>query len=134
MSGTLRSLVADFDSAEGTYTPPNLFAGEAPIITTNYTLTASTAISAGQVLAIDPATGYLVVVVPAATDGTEIARCIAVEAVASNASAISIPVYVGGFFNHAALTWPAAWDTLAERKAAFEGTDIHIGAIPAVRS
>ena len=133
MSGTLRNLTAGFTANEGTYTPPNLFAGEAPIITTTLPLAASTAVVAGQVLAKN-ASGNLVLHVPAAEDSTAVAVAIAVTAAASSGSVQNIPVYVGGFFNHEALTWHADTNTLAERKAAFEGTPIIIGAIPAVRA
>ena len=57
--------------------------------------------------------------------------CIAVEAADSSVSVRNIPVYVSGFFNHAALGWPAGANTLAERIAAFSRTTIKIGAIPA---
>lgn len=39
------------------------------------------------------------------------------------------PYYSGGFFNHAALVWPAGAPTLAARKAAFLGTNISIGSV-----
>lgn len=39
------------------------------------------------------------------------------------------PYYVGGFFNHEALSWPASVTTLAARRAAFLGTPIHIGSV-----
>lgn len=38
------------------------------------------------------------------------------------------PFYKGGFFNHAALVWPASITTLAQRRAAFDRTPIGIGA------
>lgn len=36
------------------------------------------------------------------------------------------PYYIGGIFNHEALVWPAGVDTLAARKAAFEGSNINV--------
>jgi hypothetical protein len=39
------------------------------------------------------------------------------------------PYFSSGFFNHALLTWPAALDTLAKRKAFFASTPIQIGAL-----
>lgn len=36
------------------------------------------------------------------------------------------PYYIGGIFNHEALVWPAGVDTLAGRKAAFEGSNINV--------
>jgi hypothetical protein len=41
----------------------------------------------------------------------------------------SVPYFSSGFFNHAKLTWPAALDTLAKRKAFFASTPIQIGAL-----
>ena len=109
MSGTLRDLTAGF-SSEGSYTPPNLFAGEQDIVTMSLPLTASTAVTLYQVLALNAA-GTLVVLDPAGTGGTAtnaIAIGIAVEAAASSGTVRNIPIYVGGNFNHAALGWPAA--------------------------
>jgi len=138
MSGTLRNITAGGVTTEGTYTPPNLFAGEQDIITTSLPLAASTAIVARQVLALNAA-GNLVPLNPAGTGETAsetIAVAIAVEAAASAGSVRNVPVYVGGFFDHEALAWPAgtAYDTLAERRAAFLRTNITIGSIPAVRA
>jgi len=36
------------------------------------------------------------------------------------------PYYIGGIFNHEALVWPAGVDTLAARKAAFEGSNLNV--------
>jgi len=138
MSGTVRSLLAAFTS-EGTYTPPNLFAGEQEVITTALTLKASTAVLKNAVLALN-ASNQLVVLNPDGADATAseaIPVAIAVEAAASG-SARLIPVYIAGFFNHEALSWPAhnAVDTLAERQAVFRTSpsNINIGSIPAVRA
>ena len=136
MSGTLRDLTAGFNAAEGTWTPDHLFAGEQDVVTTSLPLAASTAIAARQVLALNAA-GELVVLDPAGTGGTAtnaIAVGIAVAAAASVGSVRNVPIYVGGCFNHAALGWPAALDTLAERRNAFIRTNITIESIPAVRA
>lgn len=128
---TERNLVPGF-ALEGTTTYPQERAGDQDIISATFPLTASTVVAKGQVLALTSA-GKLVAVDTAASDGTQIARCISIEAHASGAER-NIGVYIGGYFNHAELTWPAAWDTLAERKAAFLGTQINIGSIPAIRA
>lgn len=136
MSGTLRNLTAGFTS-EGTFSMPNLFAGEQDVITTSLPLAASTAVSKNQVLSLNTS-GNLVPLDPAQTDGREIMVAIAVEAAASEGSVRNIPVYIAGFFNHAALVWPAgaALDTFAERRAAarLSPSNINIGELGAVRA
>jgi hypothetical protein len=133
MSGTIRDVTAGFSSSEGTFTPDNLFAGSAEVVTTTLPLAASTAIAARTVLALNTS-GYLVAYDDTAVDSKATAVCISVEAAASSGSVREIPVYVGGCFNHEALVWPAGANTLAERRAAFQRTNIVIDKIPAVRS
>lgn len=130
---TDRPQLAGFNASAGSNTDPDLFAGESPVVTTSLPLAASTAVARYQVLAKN-SSGNLVLHAPAATDGTEIAICIAVEAVASSGSVQNIPVFTAGFFNHEMLVWHADTNTLAERRAAFDRTMIQIGSIPAVRA
>jgi len=92
----------------GTFTPVQLFAGEAPIITNDYELT--TNVTKYQVCRLDAA-GKQVAVDAVGAVGFVIA---------SQAGVIGdrIAFYEGGFFNHEALTgWPAAADTFEERRA-----------------
>jgi len=44
-------------------------------------------------------------------------------------SGVKVPFYVGGFFNHEVLVWPSMINTLAQRKAAFDGTRISVGGL-----
>lgn len=104
--------------------PFHLFAGEAPVVTDQGVFTADTA--QFTVLGRVTATQELVAWDPAAADGSEKAVAIAAQPVDVSEQAEG-PIYTGGYFNHAALIWPAAIDTLAERKAAFDGTPIKIG-------
>lgn len=106
----------------GTHTPFQLFAGEAEIVTGSYPVGAD--LSQYQVFAVNAA-GAAVPVAPAANDGTQIA--VGVTAQAATVAQGNVPVYESGHFNHEALVWPAAWDTYAERKAAFARTTIKIG-------
>ena len=106
----------------GTYTPTQLFAGESEIVTGNYPVGAD--LAQYQVFAVN-ASGNAVPVAPAETDGTQIA--VGVTAQAATVAQGNVPVYEAGYFNHEVLVWPAAWDTLAERKAAFARTTIKIG-------
>ena len=106
----------------GSWEPTQLFAGEADIVTdggevavafSRYQVIAKNA--DGKLVPFDPTTPD----VPAAT-----AIGIANEAGVVGSYA---PYYIGGVFNHEALVWPAAVDTLLERQAVFDRTNIHIG-------
>jgi hypothetical protein len=117
------------NATEGTYTPTELFAGEAKVITQvdevaddiqKYQVVGKT--DGGNIVPLDPA----------ATDGSEVAYGIATQAVNAGSEYLdgrnnSVAVYVGGFFNHEALIWPASLGSLAARKKAFQGTGIQIG-------
>lgn len=104
----------------GTYTPEQLFVGEAPIIS-------------GQAPALGTISKYQVCVLTAtglSTDFTSVTtgdKCV----IAAQAATVGegVPYYSGGYFNHAALTWPAAQDTLAKRKLFFMGTAISVGSL-----
>lgn len=106
----------------GTYTPVQLHAGSADIVTDNFPVGATMA--QYQVFAVNAA-GAAVPHNPAASDGTEKAVGITCYAVVSGTDA-NVAGYIGGDFNHEALVWNAATDTLAERKAAFLRTNIAI--------
>lgn len=102
--------------------PTQVFAGDAPVTTnraqggTSVTLAQYTviAIVADKIVQWDPA---------GSGDVTKAAGILAtpLDTVAKPGS--WAPYYTGGDFNHAALVWPAAIDTLAERRAAFAQTD-----------
>jgi hypothetical protein len=57
---------------------------------------------------------------------TGVAIGIAMHAVASTATDISVQVWVSGEFNHDALIWPAALPTLIKRRKAFACTPVMI--------
>jgi hypothetical protein len=112
----------------GGYTPFQLFAGEKEIVTNHDPVAPNTAIQKYQVIAKNAA-GQIVPHNPAAADTTKVAIGVAAQPLASTASAVSIPYYVSAFFNHEALVWDATLTTLAQRKAAFQGTEIQIGSL-----
>lgn len=104
--------------------PPELMAGEAPLITGQGDI-GSAAVEQFEVLMVGAGAdaGKLV-----AWDGT------AGAAVAIAATPIAAgkrgPVYEGGYFNHGILIWPATMDTYAERRTAFpDGHTIKIGRV-----
>lgn len=111
--------IASYDVV-GTYTPEQLFAGDAPIVTGNANATA--AIAKYQVCALTAA-GILPFVV-----GTHTAAQLVIAAQAAD-SGENCPYYSAGYFNHAALGWPAdaSLDTFAERRAFCGGSTIKIG-------
>jgi len=51
---------------------------------------------------------------------------IAAQAIDATSADATGPVYLGGYFNHEALTWPASVNTLALRKAACQGSGIYV--------
>lgn len=125
MSFTSSGLAAGV-STEGTYTPENLLAGEAPLIT-DYGV-AGGEFAKYTVLGRFTANGRYAPWDPAGEDGEEVAVAIAATEGAGDGEKCA--VYVGGFFNHAALTWHSGTTTLAARKAAFGDTgSIKIGSL-----
>lgn len=64
----------------------------------------------------------------AAENDTVPKRAVAIAAQPAPAATpgVFLPIFVGGIFNHQALVWPAAVGTLAQRKRAFEGTNIGV--------
>lgn len=102
-----------------------LFAGEAPITTNR--AAGGTAVTLAQYTVIAIVADKIVAYNPAGSDGSEVAAGILCTALNTDAGAGGVagswaPYYTGGDFNHAALVWPAATDTLAERRAAFAST------------
>lgn len=117
------------NGTHGGYTPFHLFAGDKEIVTNQFGVPASVAFAQFEVAAVTAA-GVLAKLNPAASDGTQIARVVVAQPIKSSATPPALaPAYVGAFFNHEALVWPAALDTLAKRKAAMLGTEIQVGAL-----
>jgi hypothetical protein len=110
----------------GTYTPFQLFAGEVDPVTTDYPCAAATTLEKYRVVGVIAATGLIVPHDPAASDGSQFAVGIACQPKAATTGNKQVSIYVAGCFNHAALVWNAATDTVAERKAAFARTPILI--------
>lgn len=113
----------------GTWEPTQIFAGESDIVTDGGTCGA--AVTIYQVIAKNAA-GAIVPHDPTATTGSGADEKPAPQAVAIGIAAQpsengkNIPYYIGGVFNHAALTWHSSLDTLAKRQAVFERTNLHV--------
>lgn len=99
--------------------PTQPFAGQAPVITD--TAQSLAAITQYQCCALTP-TGITPYV-----DATHTKDQLVVAANAASGASKVVGYYTSGHFNHAALSWPAEYDTEAKRKAFVVGTSIHIG-------
>lgn len=107
----------------GTWTPTQLFAGEADIVTDSGIAAADIAMY--QVIAKNAA-GKFVPHAPSATDGTQTAIGIALQ---PTKNGNGVQYYTGGCFNHAALGWDSTLDTFEKRQAVFDRTNIQISKI-----
>ncbi|KAE8546155.1 head decoration protein [Marinobacter nauticus] len=105
------------------YTPRELFAGDAPVLTNAYTFAAAQTLAINSIVAFNTS-GELVEWVPGAADSTATAVGITCEAVDTTSGAAVNPIYEGGYFNTDALNWPDG-TTAAQKQAAFVGTAIH---------
>lgn len=114
----------------GTTSIVPLFAGDMDIITEEGIVDTGV-LAKYTVVGKITATGKLVALNPAAVDGSEKAYGILTQAVDATAADVKAGVYIGGFFNDAAIVWPvhASLDTLIERQAAFQNTMIRIGTV-----
>lgn len=118
------SMLAGGLNNEGDFTPFELFAGEADIVTSQGTAS-TTALEQFRVIA-RASDGTLI-----PWDGTTVSgqgRAIGIAAQPIPASSQG-PFFTGGVFNHLALVWPSGVTTLPARKAAFDGTNVQIGSI-----
>lgn len=107
----------------GSFTPEQLFAGEAPVRTSRVTVKTGLVFAQFEVFALDAA-GKAVKLTQAGGGAiTDNAKGIFPHAIDTSATGYNAdadaPFYEGGVFNHEALVWPAAYDTLPERQAAF---------------
>ncbi|MCB1865166.1 MAG: head decoration protein [Chromatiales bacterium] len=122
------SILASSESQDLSPVTP-LFAGSAPITTNRAAGGANVNLAAGTVIAL---VNDLIVAHDAdAVNGSEVAVGILTEALNTVAQPGSwAAYYTGGDFNHEALVWDAALNTLALRRAAFAQTDtIKISAV-----
>lgn len=122
--GRYPNMLAGGVTLEGTFAPFELWAGESDIVTSQGTADV-TAIEQFRVLARST-TGTLIPWDGATLSGQGRAIGFAAQPIPANTSG---PIFVGGFVNHLALIWPASVTALWQRKQAFDGTNIEVGAI-----
>lgn len=102
----------------GSFTPEQLFAGEATVRTSRGTFATGKVFAQFEVVTIN-AQGEFDKLADETGEGHAItAHAIDTSATGYNAAADG-PVYEEGVYNHEILVWPAAANTLAERKAIF---------------
>ncbi len=120
--------LAESDLSAGTFTPTQLIAGDFPISTQVGKLLSGQNLAKYAVVAMNTA-GKLVVYDQAGVGPLGEAVGILAEAMDASAGDKDCQYYVSGHFNHEALVWPAATDTLLERQYAFRGRPIQIKAV-----
>ena len=109
------------DASDAHAASPQLFAGEAQVITDSAVALAAIAQWEVCVLSASGITPYVV-----ATHGAAIPDKLVVSQIAV-ASGKQCPYYSAGKFNHAVLKWPATITTYAARRELVQGTMIQVG-------
>lgn len=106
-----------------------LYGGESDVVTDRAQVKMGLNLPIFTVLAFDAA-GLLVAFDPAGATPLNKAIGILAEPCDATAANTWCPYFSGGQFNHEALAWPAATDTLPERRAAFAGSNIGVHRLP----
>lgn len=110
----------------GSYTPEQLYAGDAPIHTD--AAKSGSVITKYEVVKKSNVSGVWTVT-RVANVGSDTGKDYVIAAQGATAAGKDTPYFDAGNFNHAVLVWPADLTTLAARKAFFGGTPIFIGHI-----
>lgn len=107
----------------GSFTPEHLFAGESGVVRTGRGEFAAGLVFAQFEVVAKNAAGQYVKLTQGADAITDNAEAVTMHAIDTSATGYNAaadgPVYEEAVFNHDILTWPAAYDTLPERQAAF---------------
>lgn len=107
----------------GSFTPEQLFAGEANVRTSRGRFAAGLVFAQFEVVAKNAAGQFVKLTQAGGGAIADNAEAITEHAIDTSAAGYNAaadgPVYEEGVYNHEILVWPAAYDTLAERKAAF---------------
>jgi hypothetical protein len=124
MAGSYPDLLAHGVEEAGRFDPFDLFAGSGPWHTTQMLVEDNQAINQFTPVALNTA-GKVVPWVSGTTPALEAFGITAQPVEASNPGKFA-PIFISGGFNHEALVWPIATDTLAERQAVFIRTPIYV--------
>jgi hypothetical protein len=110
--------LASSNLAAGTFTPDQRYAGDADLISNNFTLAAGQNLADLAVVGRITASGLLTLCNPGASDGSQTPVAILVEATNAVANTVTA-FYVAGEFNIDQLTWHPSFNTDALRLNAF---------------
>lgn len=111
-------------SGTETFTPTQLFAGDADVITQPVTVKSGSNLAQYTVVGRIDATGKIVACDLAANDGSQRAIGILVNAIDASGGDKAGTIYIAGDFNRAALVWHASFDTDLKKTLAFDRTNI----------
>ena len=124
MAASYPDLLAHGVTDEGRFDPFQLYSGSGPWNTTAAQAADGQAIQQFEVVGLN-ASHRLVPYDPGAVPPATVYG-IAAQPVDASTPGGMVPVFVSGGFNHEALVWNAAIDTLAERKAVFAGSPMYV--------
>jgi hypothetical protein len=110
--------LASSNLAAGTFTPDQRYAGDANLISNNFTLIAGQNLPDLSVLGRITASGLLTLCNSGASDGSQVPVAILVEATNAVANTLTA-VYTAGEFNIDQLNWHSSFNTDALRLNAF---------------
>lgn len=110
--------LASSNLAAGTFTPDQRYAGDANLISNNFTLIAGQNLPDLSVLGRITASGFLTLCNSGAADGSQVPVAILVEATNAVANTVTA-VYTAGEFNIDQLNWHSSFNTDALRLNAF---------------
>ncbi|MFV1851634.1 MAG: head decoration protein [Thalassospira sp.] len=102
-----------------TYTPPNLIAGDYPLVTEPEVIASGQVLEKGALLGRITASGKLVLSASAAADGSEQPIAVLTSALDTSGGDIEAPVYKTGIFHYSGLEVGAGW-TKASLRAALD--------------
>ena len=124
MAGSYPDLLARGVEDAGRFDQFDLYAGSGPWNTTQMMVENNQAIQQFAPVALNTS-GKVVPWAPGITPALEAFGIMAQPVDASNPGKFA-PIFISGGFNHEALVWPAATDTLAERQAVFARTPVYV--------
>lgn len=92
-----------------TYTPPNLIAGDYPLVTEPEVIASGQDLAKGALLGRVTASGKLVLSASGASDGSETPIAVLTSALDTSGGDIEAPVYKTGIFHYSGLQVGSGW-------------------------
>lgn len=115
-------------TASESTTVTHLITGDQDIVTLPVTVVSGQNLAAGTVVGRLSASGKVTLAALGASDGSQVAYGILVNAIDATSADKAGTVYVGGCFNPDALVWGGTFDTALKKSLAFDGTNITLRA------